>query len=121
MKISRSSIILITALLVLGLAACVRTIPGVEAPPTVPVTGEPAALASPGTPGATDDVLNQIYLFATQTAIAANGGQPAQPPAQGTPVPGAVQPQPGQPQPGQPQPGQPQQPAPTSPAAPQAA
>jgi len=87
MKIYRSFVILIAVVLVITLAACVRPIPGSENPePTV----EGGAEASPG---ATSDVMGQIYLFATQTAMATQGlitpaGQvtPQAPPSGPTPT-----------------------------------
>jgi LysM repeat protein len=67
MKIYRSFSILIITLLVLGLVACVRTIPG-SSKATTTVEEESSVLPTSAT-----DVMNQIYLFATQTAMAKMG------------------------------------------------
>lgn len=71
---------LIAALLIVVLAACVRS----KAPATGGTSTQPAA----GTPGAvgTGDVMGQLELFVTQTAMAAQGGGAAQ-----TQAPGPVQ------------------------------
>jgi LysM repeat protein len=82
MKISRNIVFLIAILLVVGLAACTRSIPGAQEEAT-PTTG--ASVSAPLTPGATD-IMQQIYLFATQTAQAQEGQPPAGlPEAQETP------------------------------------
>jgi LysM repeat protein len=70
MKIHRLIALMVAVLLVAILSACVRSIPGTSKKPTA--TGE-GAVALPT--GATD-VLEQIYLFATQTAIATQGLTP---------------------------------------------
>jgi len=67
MKISRAFITLIALLTICGLASCVRPIPGEEQ--ATPTNGNQAQAL---TPGATN-VMDQIYLFATQTAIATSG------------------------------------------------
>jgi len=89
MKTHRLIALLAAILLIASLAACTRSIPGSKKPAT---TATPAggAAALP-TAGATD-VLQQIYLFATQTAMATQGlttGVPQAP--QTTPgAPGAI-------------------------------
>jgi len=70
MKIFRSFSLLIITLLVLGLVACVRAIPG-SSKATTTFDEESAALPTSAT-----DVMNQIYLFATQTAMAKMGNTP---------------------------------------------
>jgi len=83
MKTTRSFVILVILLLVASLAACKRNVPGGEE--ATPVTGEPVEVLTP----AATDVMEQIYLFATQTAMAL-GGQTSEPGAQITPgTPGA--------------------------------
>ena len=67
MKIYRSFIILVLVLFILGVVACNRPIPG-SSKATSTIEGEGTVLPT----GATD-VMNQIYLFATQTAIATMG------------------------------------------------
>lgn len=64
---------LFLGMLVVSLSGCVRSIPssGEESAATTETTSQE-------TPGGTSDVIDQIYLFATQTAMAAAGG--------GTPV-----------------------------------
>jgi LysM repeat protein len=81
MKINRSFFILIAVLVVISLGACVRPIPGSEE--TTPTTDVQVDEPEPGS----TDVLDQIYLFATQTAVATMGGQQttAESPAQETP------------------------------------
>jgi len=71
MKICHSFMIFITVLLVLGLAACVRVIPGSTEAASTEVGDVETLPTSP------TDVMNQIYLFATQTAIATMGLAPA--------------------------------------------
>jgi LysM repeat protein len=68
MKTHRSIAFLVALLLIASLAACERPIPGST---TNPTSTSEAALILP-TGGATD-VLEQIYLFATQTAMATQG------------------------------------------------
>lgn len=70
MKTHRLIALLAAILLVASLAACNRSIPGSKKPATT-ATPEGGAAALP-TSGATD-VLEQIYLFATQTAMATQG------------------------------------------------
>lgn len=53
-----------------GLAACTRSL--APAGGTTPV----AATTTEGTPGATGDVMEQIWMLATQTAMAQQGAQP---------------------------------------------
>ncbi len=80
MKTSRSIAFVITVLLLASLAACVRPIPG--------TSNEPAATSEAGSApqaGATD-VLGQIYLFATQTAMATQGLTTGVPSSLDTPV-----------------------------------
>ncbi len=64
MKIHRSFILILITLLILGLAACVRAIPG-SSKATTPTAEQSSVL-----PTSPTDVMNQIYLFATQTAMA---------------------------------------------------
>ena len=89
MKIKSFTIYLLAALLVIGLAACVR--PASKAP-----TGQATAAGAEGTfpvPG-TQDVMGQLEGFATQTAIAMQGGAAPQatqaPGAQSTPEAGTT-------------------------------
>ena len=70
MKVNRSFVFLVTALLAVGLAACVRNVPGSQDATPAPVEQTPE-----GTP-ADADVIGQIYLFATQTAMAQAGEAP---------------------------------------------
>jgi len=81
MKTHRLIALLAAIFFVVSLAACNRSIPGAKKAAATPAEGGAAALP---TAGATD-VLEQIYLFATQTAMATQGlsGTPA--PAQATP------------------------------------
>jgi LysM repeat protein len=69
MKTHRLIALLAAILLIASLAACNRSIPGSKKPATATPEGGAAALP---TAGATD-VLQQIYLFATQTAMATQG------------------------------------------------
>jgi LysM repeat protein len=86
MKITRSFVFLLILVLIASLAACKRNVPGGEE--ATPVTSEPGEVLTP----AATDVMEQIYLFATQTAMAL-GGQTGEPVAQGTPgAPEAAQP-----------------------------
>jgi LysM repeat protein len=87
MKTHRLIALLAAILLIASLAACNRSIPGSKK--SVTTTPEGGAAAAPTT-GATD-VLEQIYLFATQTAMATQGLTTGVPPAQTTPgaTPGA--------------------------------
>jgi len=80
MKTSRSIAILTAILLLASLAACVRPIPG-----TSKETAATSESASAPQAGATD-VLGQIYLFATQTAMATQGLNPGAPATADTPV-----------------------------------
>ncbi len=83
MKTYRASILLFIVALVIVSLACVRTVPGSTILPT-PTQGPAEMPMTTST-----DVMNQIYLFATQTAIATQGGFPTSaPPAGGgeTPV-----------------------------------
>lgn len=68
MIIRRSIAFLIAVLLVAGLAGCKRPIPGSTQEPAV----SPEA-AEPFPAGGATDVLDQFYLFATQTAMATQG------------------------------------------------
>ena len=70
MKIYRSLLIILISLLLLGLVGCVRAIPG-STQATTTVEEESALLPTSAT-----DVMNQIYLFATQTAMAKMGTTP---------------------------------------------
>ena len=84
MKIKSFTILGLAALLVIGLAACVR--PASKAPSGLATpTGAAGTFPVPGT----QDVMSQLEGFATQTAIAMQGGaspQATQPPeAQATP------------------------------------
>jgi LysM repeat protein len=116
MKISRAFLILIALLIVVGLVSCTRSIPGGdEGEQAAPTSAEQAQAL---TPGATN-VMDQIYLFATQTAMATSGLTTGVPetPSQTTPEVGSSPdaPQPTDAQPTSPQPTE--QPAqPTSPA-----
>lgn len=87
MKTHRLIALLAAILLIASLAACNRSIPGSKK--SVTTTPEGGAAAAPTT-GATD-VLEQIYLFATQTAMATQGLTTGVPPAQTNPegTPGA--------------------------------
>jgi LysM repeat protein len=87
MKTHRLIALLAAILLIASLAACNRSIPGSKK--SVSTTPEEGAAATP-TGGATD-VLEQIYLFATQTAMATQGLTTGVPPAQTNPegTPGA--------------------------------
>jgi LysM repeat protein len=78
MKTTRAFVILVILLLVVSLAACKRNVPGGEE--ATPATGEPVEVLTP----AATDVMEQIYLFATQTAMAL-GGQTGEPGVQITP------------------------------------
>ena len=80
MKIHRSIALMVALLLVAGLAACVRSIPGSSSQAAPTLEGSAAVPQA----GATD-VLEQIYLFATQTAMATQGLTTGVPPAQVTP------------------------------------
>jgi len=68
MKTPRLIAVLAVVVFVTSLAACNRSIPGSKKPATTPESG--AASAPTGGP---TDVLEQIYLFATQTAMATQG------------------------------------------------
>lgn len=107
MKTSRVYPYLLAALLLIVSLACVRSIPNPNA--TQPAEGTEESLPADAT-----DVMNQIYLFATQTAMGPGGGTvaPATPGAEATPGPGET-PAAGTPQ--ATQPGQ-QLPSPTQPA-----
>jgi LysM repeat protein len=78
MKTTRVFVILVILLLAISLAACKRNVPGGEE--ATPVTGEPVEVLTP----AATDVMEQIYLFATQTALAL-GGPTGEPGVQVTP------------------------------------
>jgi LysM repeat protein len=120
MKHSRSLAFLVAVTLLLGLAGCARSIPGVKKPKATG-TGESQAVA---TLGGTSNVMDQIYLFATQTALATQGLTTGVPPAaevtgQPYPAPGSTElavtqaaPNPAQATP-QPKPAVPALPAPT--------
>lgn len=82
MKINRSLVFLLVLLLILGLAACTRSLPTATAPATA-VGGTPAA--------STSDVMGQLEQFVTQTALAAI--QQGQGGSQTTPVPAGTTPQ----------------------------
>ncbi len=84
MKTNRAYIYLIVVLLLVVGLACQRSIPG-AAPKATNTPG--AAEAQPTSP---TDVMDQIYFFATQTAMAAQGGATAGP-AGATPAPGDTQ------------------------------
>lgn len=79
MKTFRSIAILVAVLLIASLAACKRPIPGTSDKTTA--TTDAASL-----PGEPTDVLDQIYFFATQTAIATQGLNPSVPSEQATEV-----------------------------------
>jgi LysM repeat protein len=75
MKTNRSSVLLfIVAVLVIVSLACVRSVPGSTINPT-PTQGAAEMPVTTST-----DVMSQIYLFATQTAIATQGGLPTNAP-----------------------------------------
>jgi LysM repeat protein len=84
MKTKRILLTLAIILLIIGLTAC-------ERPASQPPTGEtsPTEASEFPVPGATDDVMNQLESFATQTAIAMQGGTEGLPEAP-TPTPGEV-------------------------------
>jgi LysM repeat protein len=92
MKTHRLIALLAAILLIASLAACNRSIPGSKKPVSTTPAGGAAALPT----GGATDVLQQIYLFATQTAMATQGLTTGVPPAaqagpQGTPgAPGAT-------------------------------
>lgn len=88
MEKKRIPIILLAALLIIGLAACTR-----------PASRAPSELATPTPAGGgfplpgTSDVMGQLEVFATQTAIALQGGAPPatqapvlETPSEGTPA-----------------------------------
>jgi LysM repeat protein len=81
MKTHRLIALLAAILLVASLAACNRSIQGKKPVSTTPAGGAEALPTS----GATD-VLEQIYLFATQTAMATQGLTTGVPPAQTGPA-----------------------------------
>jgi LysM repeat protein len=87
MKTTRILLTLVTLLLVIGLAAC-------ERPASRPPTGEASATPEGNfpVPGVTDDVMGQLESFATQTAVAMQGGgassEAPDAPAAPTPTPG---------------------------------
>ena len=87
MKTHRLIALLAAILLVASLAACTRSISGSKKSATSTPEGGAAALPT----GGTSDVLGQIYLFATQTAMATQGLTAGLPPAQTGPeiTPGA--------------------------------
>lgn len=78
MKTSKIFALLLSALLFISLAACVKSIPSKQASPTK--TGQPGA-TKPGPTG----VMEQIYQFATQTAMAGKSEAPGTPAVAGTP------------------------------------
>jgi LysM repeat protein len=86
MRTNRAYIYLIVAMLLVASLACERSVPGAVPKATdTPGTGETA-------PSNPTDVMNQIYVFATQTAMAGMGmgtaapqGATPQAPAAGTP------------------------------------
>jgi len=86
MKRKNFLLLLVTVLLVLGLAGCVQ-----RASTAPKGAGSPTAEGEFPLPGSTDDVMGQLESFATQTAIALSGGTvvapppTSVPPAQGTP------------------------------------
>lgn len=72
--------LMIAAMLILGLAACERSLSpsgGVTPPVAQPGEGQTSSA------GSTEDVMQQIWMLATQTAMAKQGGQPT---AQATPA-----------------------------------
>jgi LysM repeat protein len=87
MKTHRLIALLAAMLLIASLAACNRSIPGSKKPVSTTPAGGAAALPT----GGATDVLEQIYLFATQTAMATQGLTTGVPPAQTGPqtTPGA--------------------------------
>jgi hypothetical protein len=117
MKTSRVYPYLLAALLLIVSLACVRSIPN-------PNATQPAEGTEEGQPADATDVMNQIFLFATQTAMSAGGatnvtgttpGAQATPGAGETAAAGTPQAtQPGQQVPGTAQPTQPP-PAPATP------
>lgn len=76
--------LLVGLLLILGASACTRNLAPNNANTAVP-GGEEQGATEPAEPGATSDVMEQIWQLATQTALAQQGGQA---PAQETPAPG---------------------------------
>jgi len=91
MKMTRSILLLVSIIiLVLSMTGCVRSIPGSTSPqPTATLeTLLPENLVSPGPTG----VMDQIYLFATQTVMASGQGvsSPMTPGSQTTPAPETV-------------------------------
>ena len=82
MKLQRLLVFfVITLFLLLGMTACERSL--------TPQTAEPETEANPGgvtTGGATSDVMQQIWMLATQTALAQQG-QPGLPAGEATAIP----------------------------------
>jgi LysM repeat protein len=78
MKTHRLIALLAAILLIASLAACNRSIPGSNKPVSTTPAGGAAALPT----GGATDVLEQIYLFATQTAMATQGLTTSVPQAQ---------------------------------------
>lgn len=120
MKTNRASMILIVVVLLAAGLACKQNVPGAVPKATTAPGTEQALSTSP------TDVMNQIYVFATQTAMVEQGlGTTPQPPAAETPQPASeVPPQAATPasvdtaQPGLINPQQPAQPAQVNPAQP---
>lgn len=72
MEIKRLVLLFVFVFLLLALVAC-------ERPASTPPGGEATATTAPGdfpVPGSTDDVMSQLEAFATQTAMAEQGGTP---------------------------------------------
>ncbi len=69
MKLSRSLSFLFAVMLILGLVACTRSIPGAKKSEATAIGQSQAVETTPGT----STVMDQIYLFATQTAMATQG------------------------------------------------
>lgn len=70
MEIKRLLLALVSVVLIIGLAACERP---ASTPPPGAETEAPEAGGFP-VPGVTDDVMGQLEIIATQTAIALQGG-----------------------------------------------
>lgn len=80
MKINRFTSIIVLALLFMGLTACTRSLPGAPSGNEVEATSQ--ELPAQGTA-----VIDTLYLLTTQTAMAAQQGQPTLPiPVEGQPT-----------------------------------
>lgn len=89
MDVKRSFVLILALLLVVGLASCTRSLTtNGGTPPTstpAPVSEGGGTPAAPGAP--TSDVMAQLEMFGTQTAMATMGIPAGQPGGQTTPAP----------------------------------